>query len=209
MADQKFWTRPEEERIFQRMVDMQDGTHAIQMIAHPPFNLLTNEDTENPRLRVENAQASFFGGREFRLVKDITILSGQQITYRFVSTVDFVVERLDFDLTLSQIRAEFRDDGTPSGDFNTPVQFFNCNQMSTAPDYTSGMTITTGGNHIGGNVYEISVLKSGANVNQATTKAITNNTPVGFAAGTYYLHIQNTDGATSDGVLHIRWEERP
>lgn len=96
---------------FRRFVDMGDGTHAEQGIAHPPFDLLTDGgDGPNRRLRVDVGHTGFFAG---------------------------------------------------------------------------------------------------APLNQAINASVTSENPVGFPAGTYYIKLINTNGATATGVFRARWEERP
>jgi len=50
---------------------------------------------------------------------------------------------------------------------------------------------------------------SGSNVNKAIVQQVDESQPLGFNAGTYYIRMHNTDGATANGFLKLRYEERP
>lgn len=209
MADQKFWTLPEGERIFQRMIDMRDGTHAILYVTQPPFDMLTDGgDGDYRRLRVDVGQTGFFAGREFRSFYEFSILSGTTQVIKIVAGCDTIVQQMALELKLSQIRYELRVGGTEGGTFNTALPVFTTNSMSSASGYQSQVTLNLGGTHTDGTLVDVFEAISGANPNKAVAQSATENSPIGFPAGTYYIKLINTDGATALGILKLRWEER-
>jgi hypothetical protein len=58
-------------------------------------------------------------------------------------------------------------------------------------------------------VIDLYKLYSVANANKASDEHITDQSPQGFSASTFYISFQNTDGATATGIFRTRWEERP
>ena len=81
--------------------------------------------------------------------------------------------------------------------------------MSTAGSYTPQVTITRGGTHTGGTVVDLLTAISGSNPNKSISSSASEEDPHGFAAGTFYVRLTNTDGATAAGIFRARWEERP
>ena len=99
--------------------------------------------------------------------------------------------------------------GTEGGTFNTALPIFKTNTMSTASAYTPQVTMTRGGTHTGGTVVDLLTAVSGPNPNKSVASSASENLPQGFAAGTFYIKLINTDGATATGIFRARWEERP
>lgn len=209
MADQKFWTLPEGTRIFQRMIDMGDGTHAIQYVTQPPFDMLTDGGNgAYRRLRVDVGQTGFFAGREFRTFLEFAILSGTTQVIKIVAGCNTIVQQIIMELKLSQIRFELRVGGTEGGTFDTPLPVMKTNTMTDASAYVSEVTLNAGGTHTGGTLLDVFESISGANPNKSVSQGVSEDSPVGFPAGTYYIKLINTDGATANGTLKLRWEER-
>lgn len=209
MADQRFWTLPENERIFQLMTDRGDGTHAIRMEAYPPKLLMTDGDGEYARLRVDVGQTGFFAGREFRTFYEFSIASGASRIIKVTAPIDTILQTFGAELDLAELRIELRYGGTEGGAFATSLPAFKTNSMSTASSYASQVIMAIGGTHTGGTVVDLLTLYSGANQNKAVASSASENSPQGFPAGTYYIHLINTDGATATGIFRARWEERP
>lgn len=210
MADQKFWTLPEGTRIFQRMVDMGDGTHAIQYIAQPPFDMLTDGgDGAYRRLRVDVGQTGFFAGREFKTFYEFSILSGASAVIKVVAPIDTIVQMFSAEIDLAELRLELVMGGTEGGTFGTPIPALKTNSMSTSSDYVGQVVMSTGGTHTGGTVVDVLTLLSGANANKAVASTASEASPIGFPAGTYYIRLINTDGNIANGIFRARWEERP
>lgn len=191
------------------LVDMQDGTHAERIEAYPPKVLMTDGNGSYARLRVDVGQTGFFAGREFRVLKELSIASGATQVLKIVSPIDSILYAFGVELTLSQLRVELVVGGTESGTFNGAITPLKTNQMTTASDYASQVTFATGGSHTGGTVIDAFDIVSGSNVNKAIVQQVDESQPLGFSAGTYYIRMHNTDGATAKGFLKLRYEERP
>ena len=191
------------------LVDMQDGTHAERVEAYPPKVLMTDGNGQYARLRVDVGQTGFFAGREFRVLEELSIASGATQVLKIVSPINSILYAFGVELTLSQLRVELVAGGTESGAFNGVITPLKTNQMTTASSYASQVTFATGGSHTGGTVIDAFDIVSGSNVNKATVQQVDESQPLGFSAGTYYIRMHNTDGATANGFLKLRYEERP
>lgn len=210
MADKYYQTTAESENLKRTLVDMLDGSHEERVIAVPPYDLLTDGgDGEYRRLRVDVGQTGFFAGREFRCLHEFSIASGATQVIKVVSPIDTIVQMFSADLELASLRVELRVGGTEGGTFNTPVPIFKTNTMSTTSDYVGQITMNTGGTHTGGTLVDLILLNSGDNANKAVQSIASDELPNAFSAGTFYIKLINTDGATATGVFRARWEERP
>lgn len=191
------------------LVDRGDGTHAERVEAYPPVKLMTDEDGPYARVRVDVGQTGFFAGREFRTFYEFSIPSGQTRVIKVTAPIDTIVQTFGAELDLAELRIELRSGGTEGGTFSTAMPSLPANGMSTASGYVGQVTMSTGGTHTGGTVYDLLTLYSGANAQKAVASSASENLPQGFPAGTYYISLQNTDGATATGIFRARWEERP
>ena len=206
MADIKwrFW-----QDITKRLVDRFDGTWAERVEAYPPAKLMTDSDGEYSRLKVDIGQTGFFAGREARTFYEFSIASGASQVIKVVAPTDTIVQQLSVELFLAEIRMELVVGGTEAGTFATPLPILKTNTMTTASSYVPQVTMNRGGTHTGGTVVDLLEAVSGANSNKATPSGATEESPQGFAAGTFYIRLINTDGATATGIFRARWEERP
>lgn len=200
----RFW-----QDVSKLLIDRQDGTFAERVEAYPPTKLMTDGDGDYARLRVDVGQTGFFAGREFRTFYEFSIASGSTAVIKVVAPVNTIVQTFGVELDLAELRVELRAGGTEGGTFSTALPVIPANSMTTASGYAAQVTMQTGGTHTGGTVYDLLKLYSGANVNKAVASTATENLPQGFPAGTYYITLQNTDGATAAGIFRARWEERP
>jgi hypothetical protein len=199
-----FW-----QEVRKMLVDRGDGTHAERVEAYPPAKLMSDNDGTYSRLRVENGQTGFFAGREFRALYEFSIASGATKVIKVVAPVDTIVQMFMAEIELAELRVELRVGGTEGGTFNTAVPIFKTNTMSTASNYTGQVTMNVGGTHTGGTLVDLILLKSGTNQNKAVQQTASDELPNGFSAGTFYIKLINTDGATAAGIFRARWEERP
>lgn len=206
MADIKwrFW-----QDITKRLVDRGDDTWAERVEAYPPAKLMTDGDGSYSRLKVDVGQTGFFAGREARTFYEFSIASGASHVIKVVAPTNTVVQQLSVELFLAEIRMELVIGGTEGGTFATPLPIFKTNTMSTASSYVPQVTMNRGGTHTGGTVVDLLEAVSGANANKATSASASEESPQGFSAGTFYIRITNTDGATATGIFRARWEERP
>jgi hypothetical protein len=192
-----------------RLVDMGDGTFAQRVEAHPPVKLMTNDNDEYARLRVDVGQTGFFAGREARTYYEFSIGSGASQVIKVVSATDTIVQSFSVETFLAEIRTELVVGGTQGGTFDTALPIFKTNTMSISSDYTPQVTMNRGGTHTGGTVVDLLISISGANKNKSVSSGASEDLPQGFAAGTFYIRLTNTDGATASGIFRARWEERP
>lgn len=192
-----------------RLVDMGDGTFAQRFEAHPPVKLITNDNDEYARLRVDVGQTGFFAGREARTFYEFSIASGATQVIKVVSPTDTVLQSFSVETFLAEIRTELVTGGTEGGTFTTALPIFKTNTMSTASSYTPQVTMNRGGTHTGGTVVDLLISISGDNANKAVSAGASEDSPQGFPAGTFYIRLTNTDGATASGIFRARWEERP
>jgi hypothetical protein len=170
---------------------------------------MTDANGPYARLRVDTGQTGFFAGREFRTFYEFSIASGASLVIKVVAPLDTIVQMFGADLYLAELRIELRAGGTEGGTFDTALPVIPANSMSSASGYGPQVTMAAGGTHTGGAVYDLLLLYSGANPNKATAQSATEASPQGFAAGTYYIVLQNTDGNNAEGIFRARWEERP
>lgn len=199
-----FW-----QNLFKMLVDRGDGTHAERVEAYPPSKLMTDGDGDYARIRVDVGQTGFFAGREARTFYEFSIASGATQVIKVVSPTNTIVQMFSVELELASIRVELVSGGTEGGTFNTALPIFKTNTMSTASSYTPQVTMNRGGTHTGGTVVDLLTAVSGANPNKSVASSASENLPQGFSAGTFYIRLINTDGATATGIFRARWEERP
>lgn len=192
-----------------RLVDMQDGTFAERVEAHPPVKLMTDDNGDYARIRVDVGQTGFFAGREFRVNHEFSIATGTTQVIKVVTEVDTILYEFLTELTLAELAVRLKSGGTEGGTFGNTIAVQKTNQMSTASAYTSQVTMAYGGTHTGGTTIDTTFLISGANANKSTAETAGQDNPLGFPAGTYYIIFENTDGNTATGVFKARWEERP
>ena len=205
MADIKwrFW-----QDITKRLVDRYDGTWAERVEAYPPAKLMTDGDGDYARIRVDTGQTGFFAGREARTFYEFSIASGASQVIKVVAPTNTIVQTFSVELDLAEIRLELVVGGTEGGTFAIPLPIFKTNTMPTASNYVPQVTMNHGGTHTGGTVVDLLTAISGANANKAVASSATEALPLGFPAGTYYIRLINTDGATATGIFRARWEER-
>lgn len=210
MADQKFWTRPEEERIFQLMTDREDGTHAIRMEAYPPKVLMTDGDGQYARLRVDAGQTGFFAGREFRVFSEFTLTANQSIYYKLNCTlVQTIVQFMSVQAWDGSARVELlAEGGTEGGTFNNVITPRRTNRMTTADlTYSGQVTFSSGGTYTGGVVAEVFELETSVGSGHHH-EAVDDVRPYGLPVGSYYIKVTaGSNGAR--GAINIRYEERP
>jgi hypothetical protein len=192
-----------------RLIDMEDGSWCERVEAYPPIKLMTDDNGPYSRVRVDVGQTGFFAGREARTYYEFSIASGATQVIKVVSQTDTIVQVFAVELELAEIRVELVVGGTEGGTFNTPLPIFKTNTMSTASAYTPQVTMNRGGTHTGGTVVDLLTAVSGPNPNKSVASSASENLPQGFPAGTFYIRLINTDGATASGIFRARWEERP
>ena len=194
--------------LFKLLIDRGDGTHAERVEAYPPKVLMTDGDGDYARMRVDVGQTGFFAGREARTFYEFSIPTGQSQVIKVVSPTNTIVQTFVLELDLAALRLELRVGGTEGGTFDTALPIFKTNTMSTASNYTPQVTMMRGGTHTGGELVDVLTAISGDKLQKSTAITVTEALPNGFAAGTFYIKLINTDGATASGIFRARWEER-
>lgn len=178
-----------------------------------PSFLLTDSKGAGPntRLRVDVGQTAFFAGREFRAFAEFNLAAGATIVYKFHCLLNSILESFYVDLLVGGIRVEARTGGLEGGVFATPVIVFPVNAMDSVPVpvFDTQTTIVTGGTHTGGTVRDVSRGTTGNNTNQASLTILEAESPIGRAAIPLYLVISNPGTGAAEGILKLRWEERP
>jgi hypothetical protein len=192
------------------LISKQDGSYAEQVEACPPDRLLTEGgNSQYDRLKVTLGRSCFFAGRQRFTFYQYSIPTGQTQVIKVVAGVDTLVQSFGASLNIAALRIELVVGGTEGGTFSTSLPILPTNTMSTVGAYTSQVTMATGGTHTGGTVVDVLELNAGVPARQAVATSATENEPFGFAAGTFYIRLINTDGATASGIFRARWEERP
>ena len=200
----RFW-----QDITKALVDHGDGSWKERVEAYPPSKLLTDGDGPYGRLRVDVGQTGFFAGREAYTFYEFSIATGSSQVIKVVSPTDTIVQRFSIELDLAAIRLELVAGGTEGGTFGTALPIIKSNTMTTASSYVPQVTMSRGGTHTGGTVVDVLTAISGDKLQKSTAATATEDMPVGFPAGTYYIRLVNIDGATASGIFRARWEERP
>lgn len=213
MADRLSQDFPGNPGIQRRWVDLQDGSHAEQVLAHPPVDLLTDGgDGPNRRVRVDVGQTGFFAGREFRTFRELNIAASTTLVIKAVVPINVILFGLKASIESGQLRLATVAGGTPGGSFSETLPIFGRNNMSERPEpfYVPQVVLTAGGTHTDGTEIDVLRLKANANTNQASTVGAEGGDERGVAAATYHFRLQNlsaTDAVV--GVFSARWEERP
>lgn len=136
--------------------------------------LLTSEADKFGRLRVDPAQTGFFEGREFRTFYEFAIPSGQSVTLKFTSAVDFILFQQSLTVDAGGIRLTAITGATESTAFATALPVIGKNRMTSRRQYPGGYyaaqaTVSTGGSVTGGAIVEsVRVVTSGATAQQST-----------------------------------------
>lgn len=165
-----------------------------------------------PRLRVDIGQTSFFEGREFRTFYEYSIAAGATVVFKFVSPVNFILNRQELNIDDGKVRLSVvATGGTEGGTFSTALPVIGRNRMSErpTPNYASQVTVSTGGTHTGGTEVEvIRLVTSNATAQQISVGSSVSDER-GLPAGTYYVRINNFGSGAATGTYNISWEERP
>lgn len=183
-----------------------------------PNNLYTSRDKNFGRIRVDVGQTGLFEGREFRLVRKISIPAATPLVFRFTCTTDFML----FEQTLNCSEGDieyfaWRDtQGTAGGTFtNLPIPPIGKNISSyyrkyNGARYTTQASIASGGTFTPTNseIYvDYDRSKTAGATGQRNSVSGGDDSVRYLAAGTYYLKLTSLEG-TSVGRFAIAWEER-
>jgi hypothetical protein len=192
-----------------RLVDMGDGTFAQRFEAHPPLKLLTDNETQFSRIKVDVGRSCFYAGRQAFTFYEFSIATGATQVIKVVAPVNTIVQNFGASLNVAALKIQLVVGGTEGGTFGTSLPMLKTNNMTTAGTYTPQITMAVGGTHTGGTVVDVIELKAGTPARQAIASTASEQEPFGFAPATYYIRLINTDGATATGIFRARWEEQP
>lgn len=185
------------------LVDMQDGTWCERVEAHPPLKLMTDENGEYARLRVDVGETQFWAGKQFRTFQKLSIVSGASVAIRAVVGVDIVLYETSFHTEDSSIEVQLKAGGTASGPW-TSMPVIRKNTMTNAPVITSQVSMDYDGGHTGGTLIDLVRViagNKGSNFSSGDSQR-------GVGPGTYYYVITNTGNQTAIVVFSGYWEER-
>lgn len=191
-------------------VDMGDGTHAEQVLAHPPLNLLTDEGTgSNRRMKVEPWATGFWTGHEFRSFMELDIAAGTTQVIRLITPINVVMTQFEVLIEGGHLHVEtYLSDGTPGGSFNTSLPIIPVNGMTDAPEYSAQLALATGGTYTGGTLIDFFSVKTATQSHSAASITNVLGSQRGAAPGTYYFKLISVADQIL-GSIRARWEERP
>lgn len=169
---------------------------------------MTGSNPDTARVPVDNGQTGFFERREFRISQELSILSGQSLTFRFSSPVNFILWEQVLECDANLLKFEAVVGGTPSGTFNTPVPIWGKNRMTEQPEHVGQVTISTGGTVTGGQLAEVLRIQAAGATAQRSSVGGTIGSERGLPAGDYYLRLSAIGGDVT-GTFALVWEERP
>jgi len=171
-----------------------------------------------PRIRVDVGQTGLFEGREFRLVRKISVTAGTPLVVRFTSAVDFILSEQELNTTVGDIEFyAWRDtQGTAGGTFSgvyTPIgkNISSAYRLYNGVRYATQVAINYGGTFTPTNAeayVDYDRAKTSGATAQQTSVSGGDDSARYLAAGTYYLVFTSLD-ATSVGRFALAWEERP
>ncbi len=192
------------------LVDREDGTFSERVEAYPPKILMTDNDGENARLRVDVGQTGFFLGREFRSFYEFSIPPGQSVLFKFTSPNDFILFSQSLSVDSGGIRYTAEAGGTPGGTF-TALPVIGKNRMSSRPQpfYVAQSTFGVGGTITGGTLVDVARLITASATAQQVTVGGQSSDGRGLPAGSYFIRLANIGNGTANGVYALFWEERP
>lgn len=187
----------------------------------PLFNFTSDPYSGYNRLRVDQAQTSFFEGREFRVFQEVTLEGGATKTYRVVAGCDIILYEMAVESDSGWLRAETLAGGAATGTFSETITPISANLMTAVgnrrrkPDntfYTTATAVTAATDAVitGSTTIDVFRLKTSTNSVQASSVGAQSQAERGAGAGTYYIKLTNLDSnTTATGVIRARWEERP
>ena len=200
-----FW-----QQVRKLLVNRHDGTYAERVEAYPPKVLMTDDDGQYARLRVDPGQTGFFAGREFRAFYDFNIADGGSFILRAETSVNVILYDFTVDLELGDLEIELVGGGTQGGTFTTNVPILKTNNMTDISDYQTNVLMTGNGTHTGGTIFDKFRIFVGDNLAKTGSKTASEQYPIGFAPGVYYIRLKNlVNNKQAKGIFRARWEERP
>lgn len=177
-----------------------------------PTWLLTWLPGPYARLQVDQAQTSFFTGRQFRMTRRLTLPQGASYVVKWSRTADVILLGLSLGSSAGVIRLDVYRGGTPSAALNDVIEAIPKYELSDRPTpvYTTRSTLRGGAATLSGGEFRdaIDAVASGATA-QAATVGATISDEVAYPAGTDGYYVFTNDGnSTAYGIVRMFWEER-
>ena len=190
------------------VVQLAAGATATYSIVDLPEKMYSSLNEGYRRLKVDNGEASYFEGREFRSFYEYSIATGATIYLKFSCSTEFQLRYQAVTCDDGYIRVAAIAGATPSGSWtNQPVVGKNRRSTIIQPAYVSQATFSAGGSATGGSVVEVIRLKTASATAQASTVGHAIDSVRGLPAGDYIISIQNLGNATVNGVYDLYWGE--
>lgn len=193
-------------------IDIGGGFTALRVEAYPPVKLITDQDGPNARLRVDTGSTHFFKGRHYRSFRELNIASGQVLVVKAVVPVNTILLDFKVDLIKGSLRCETLSGpgAVEGGTFNDPLPVFVCNSMTEVPaPAVNQVTLTAGGTLTGGVLRDVFFAQVASQGQQQQSVGAGQDDVRGVAPATFYFKFTASGADPSQGVLHVRWEERP
>jgi hypothetical protein len=177
-------------------------------------SLVTDNDGESRRYRVEDGQTSFFDGRMFRSFLELNIpVAGPPLVMRVTSPKDFILFAQSLSLTQGALRVEAFNGASASGTW-TALPVIGVNRMAErpSPSYVPAVAVSVGGGFSGGTVSDLVLVRTSAQ--NAGAQNVGGGTPErGLPAGDYFIRFSTLTGGlavndAAQGTFNLFWEER-
>lgn len=174
-----------------------------------PSDLLTSKKSDTRRIKVSEGSTCFYEARQFYTFKEFDIPNNSSETIKVVSQSDTIVQQFGASLLIGGLRIELVVGGTEESGFTGQLPALQANTTSFAPNRSATVSFENGGDHSGGEVLDLLLLDVGdeRGNRQPTTSNVTEDLPLGFSAGTFYIRLTNTGNEDCRGVFRARWEE--
>jgi len=209
-----------------RMIDMGDGTHAEQTIAHPPFDLLTDGgDGPNRRMRVDQGSTGFYAGREFRAQYEFSaeneagntsIGAGTTRLMRVTVPLNVILQTITLNVDAGAVRVSTWQGGSVTGGVwdTSAMPVFAKNNMSDRPTpfYVSPLTFdiaTAGTYNKDGTRFAVLRQRTASASGQTTSVAGRPDLPRGIPVSIFYILMDSIGTGAAQGTIEFEWEDRP
>lgn len=180
------------------------------------------ESNQVRRLRVDEGQAEFYQGREFRSFYEFSttggtqIPAGQRVLFKAVlGASNMLLEALELSIDDGQVRVSSHAGGVITGVFGVTLPIIPGNSMVGTPAYvaTAAFTATAAGaaaavNITASSVRDVVRVKTPAGGGASNSENSTIDSVRGLPAGaTFYILVENIGAGVVEGTLRLRWQE--
>lgn len=176
------------------------------VVTYPHTSLLCTPFSAYNRLKVQQGDYAFDDGRVWRAFYKFSIPTGTSAYLKVVVDAPIHLRKIHLNLISSEILLSTIAGGAEGTAFTVPVPALNRNNIPDTPVHLPDITMTAGGTQSGGLVIDQIWGKSGNNANFSMGISADDEDKRGIAAGTYFYRLENTDGATANGILSAGWE---